>query len=67
MAWVSTKASELKVGDRFRVGGGEELVVSRIEHPFLGMDQMAAFIHDTPENWFKQPLPLDTPVEVLVP
>ncbi len=61
--WIAGKASDVKVGDRVRAAGGE-LTVSRIEVAFMGIPDMVAFIEDTPERWFKQPLPLETPVEV---
>jgi hypothetical protein len=63
ITWVQGTASDVKVGDRVRTPGGE-LTVSRIEVPFMGMPEMLAFIEDTPERWYKQPLPLNTPVEV---
>jgi hypothetical protein len=47
--------------------GGVELVVDRIESPFLGMDTMVAFIEDTPVRWHKTPLPADAEVTVLDP
>jgi hypothetical protein len=63
--WQKTSARDVKVGDRVRVPNGTELLVGRIESPFLGRDGMLAFVEDTSERWFKQPLPVDTPVEVV--
>ena len=62
--WTQTSARDVKVGDRVRIPGGAELVVSRIEFPFLGRSEMLAFIEDSPQRWYKQPLPVDAPVEV---
>ena len=39
--------------------------MSRIEASFLGRENMVAFIEDTPDRWFKQPMPLAAEVEVL--
>jgi hypothetical protein len=41
------------------------MVVSRIEARFFGRDNVVAFVEDTDENWFKQPVPLAAEVEVL--
>jgi len=63
--WTPVTAEDVKVGDRVRLATGQELLVSRIEFPFLGMNEMLAFVEDSSERWFKQPLPLNTPLEVL--
>jgi hypothetical protein len=62
--WTQTSARDVKVGDRVRTPAGEELLVSRIEFPFLGRSEMLAFIEDSSERWYKRPLPLDAQVEV---
>lgn len=62
--WVSRKASEVQVGQRVRTPDGAELIATRIEQPFLGLDSMLAFIESTDERWFKRPVPLDADVEV---
>ena len=59
------KAKDVQVGQRIRTPDGSELLVSRIEAPFLGRDDMIAFIEDTDQRWFKRPAPLDADVEVL--
>jgi hypothetical protein len=64
--WQARKASEVEVGQRIRTRDGTELIATRIERPFLGMDAMLAFIESTDERWFKRPMPLDADVEVLV-
>jgi hypothetical protein len=56
--------SEVRPGDRVRLNTGEEVLVSRIESPFLGLDTMVAFIEDTPARWYKRPVPADAEVEV---
>jgi hypothetical protein len=62
--WRTTKAQDVEVGDTVRTQSGAEVIVSRIEAPFLGAANMVAFIEDTPERWFKQPVLLDSDVEV---
>ncbi len=64
--WSTIRADEVPLGHRVRVGG-TELVVTRVEHPFLGRAEMLAFIEDTPERWLKRPVPIDTMVDVLGP
>lgn len=64
MAWDSVSSDDVRAGDRVRLANGQELLVSRIERDFMGMDSMVAFIEDTPERWFKQPVPKGTPLEV---
>jgi hypothetical protein len=63
-SWMSVPATEVKAGDRVRLPTGRELLVSKIEENFFGRDTMVAFIEDTPERWFKQPLPHTAEVEV---
>jgi hypothetical protein len=57
-------AADVRLGDRIRLPKGHELLVSRIEPNFLGMEALIAFIEDTPSRWFKQPVPESTEVEV---
>lgn len=63
--WTAIAAADVQPGDRVRLAGGRELLVSRVESPFLGREGMLAFIEDTPERWFKQPVPSGTELEVL--
>ena len=58
---------ELQVGDRVRLPQGGELLVSRIDPAFMGMDTLVALIEDTPERWYKQPMPKEGEVEVQRP
>jgi hypothetical protein len=62
--WTKTTAADVRTGDRIRTPNGEELLVSRIESPFFGMDAMIAFIEDSPTRWYKRPVPRDTELEV---
>lgn len=64
-SWKSMPVSEVRVGDRVRLESGTEVLVSRIEPRFMGMDTMIAFIEDTPTRWYKQPLPETAEVEVV--
>jgi hypothetical protein len=62
--WKTVKAQEVKAGDTVRTQSGQVLMVSRIEAQFFGRSNMLAFIEDTPDRWFKQPMPSDSDVEV---
>lgn len=65
--WTSATAADVQVGDRIRTKTGEEVFVSRIEDPFLGRDEMIAFIEDTTERWYKRPVPRDAELELQRP
>ena len=62
--WQTVRVSEVRQGDRIRLSSGTELLVSRIEPAFFGSPNLVAFIEDTPARWFKQPMMVDTEVEV---
>jgi hypothetical protein len=62
--WLTTTASDVRPGDRVRLPG-DELTVTRVESPFMGMTGMTAFIEDTPERWIKRPVATDADVVVL--
>jgi hypothetical protein len=66
-SWTKMTAADVQPGDRVRLATGAELEVSRIEVPFLGRDNLLAFVEDTPARWFKQPLPLTAELEVSRP
>ena len=63
--WKSVPATDVKAGDEIRLQSGQSLIVSRVEPAFMGIPGMIAFIEDTPDRWFKQPMPGTTSVEVL--
>jgi hypothetical protein len=63
-SWKTVKVDEVKAGDEVRTPSGDVLIVSRIEKPFLGLPNMVAFIQDTADRWFKQPLMTDADIEV---
>jgi hypothetical protein len=63
-SWKTVKASDVRVGDTVRIQSGAEVIVSRVDPSFMGMSNMVAFIEDTPERWFKQPMMADGEVEV---
>jgi hypothetical protein len=63
--WKSVPATDVKAGDQIRLQSGQSLTVSHIEAAFMGIPGMIAFIEDTPDRWFKQPMPGSTSVEVL--
>jgi len=62
--WQQMTASEVQPGDRVRLESGEEVIATRIEAPFMGREEMVAFIEDTPERWYKRPARATANVEV---
>jgi hypothetical protein len=64
--WKTVKADEVKAGDAVRTKTGDVMLVSRIDTSFMGMPNMLAFIEDTSDRWFKQPMGADAEVEVRV-
>jgi hypothetical protein len=64
--WKTVKADQVKPGDAVRTKTGDVVTVSRIDTSFLGMPNMLAFIEDTADRWFKQPMGTDAKVEVRV-
>ena len=65
--WTSVSVAEVRTGDRVRLASGQELLVSRIEANFFGRETMVALIEDTPQRWFKQPIPTTAEVEIQRP
>jgi hypothetical protein len=63
-SWKKVKAGEVKAGDAIRTQTGDVVTVSRIESSFMGRPNMLAFIEDTADRWFKQPMMADSEVEV---
>lgn len=64
-SWQTLKAVEVQPGQTVRTQDGTELIATRIERPFLGRENMIAFVEDTPERWFKRPVMADADVQVL--
>jgi hypothetical protein len=64
--WKTVPVTDVHVGDRVRHASGAEILVARIEPTFMGRDNMMAFIEDSPDRWFKAPVPKDGTIEVLV-
>jgi hypothetical protein len=64
-SWTSAPVAEVRPGDRVRLASGAEMLVSRIEPNFFGRDNMVAFIEDTPERWFKQPIQSAAELQIL--
>jgi hypothetical protein len=62
--WATMAAADVQPGDRIRLASGQEMLVSRVEPGFMGLDGMIAFIEDTPDRWFKQPVPQTAELEV---
>jgi hypothetical protein len=62
--WKTVKVHDVKVGDTVRTQSGAVVLVSRVEAPFMGVPNMVAFIEDTPDRWFKQPMMSDSDVEI---
>jgi len=62
--WKTTKVSDVKAGDRVRYRGSE-FTVARVDAPFLGRDEMACLIEDTPDRWHAYPGPVSGDIEVL--
>jgi len=63
-SWTSMAVTEVRTGDRVRAANGQEVLVSRIEPAFLGLDGMVALIEDTATRWFKMPVATAAEVEV---
>jgi hypothetical protein len=66
-SWTTMPAADVREGDRIRLASGQEMLVSRIEANFMGIQTMVAFVEDTPTRWFKQPVPQTAEVETQRP
>lgn len=64
--WRAAKGRDVRPGDKVRTPDGSELTVTRIEPQFFGIEDLIAFIEDTPQRWFKRPARLDGDVEILI-
>ena len=63
--WSTRPATAIVPGDRVIAPGGAELTVSRIEHPFLGRENVICLIEDSPTRWLAQPVQTSAEVQVL--
>jgi hypothetical protein len=63
-SWTTVPATDVRAGDRIRLETGVEMLVSRIEPRFLGLDGLIAVIEDTPARWYKHTLRVAAEVEV---
>ena len=63
-SWTTVTAAAVQAGDRIRLANGVELLVSRIESRFLGLDGLIAFTEDTPARWYKHCVSQAAEVEV---
>ena len=64
-SWTTMRVTDVRPGDRVRLASGQEMLVSRIEPNFMGMEAMVAFIEDTPTRWFNNFVPHTTEIEVI--
>jgi hypothetical protein len=62
--WTTVSVDEIKAGDTIRLQTGQILEVTKIEEAFMGRPEMRAFIEDTSQRWYKQPMPTSATVEV---
>ena len=62
--WSTVGVDEVTTGDTIRLQNGLILEVTTIEEAFMGRPEMRAFIEDTPQRWYKQPMPTSATVEV---
>ncbi len=62
--WKLVAASAVAPGDRVRADG-DELIVTRIEAPFMGMPDYIAFVEDTAHRWFKRVAAASSEIEML--
>ena len=60
----SLKAIEVKPGTKIRLYE-QDLTVTRVDHPFLGRDNMVLLVESTDQRWKCLPAGTDTDVEVL--
>lgn len=62
----TTRADQVKVGDRVLTPDGGGLLVTRIDGSLLGNEAFIAFVEDSPIRWAKLPTAPDAEVEVLL-
>ena len=59
-----TTAVEVEPGQKIRLYG-QDLLVTRVDHPFLGRDNMVLLVESTDERWHCLPAGTDTEVELI--
>ena len=59
-----TTALEVKPGQKIRLYG-QDLLVTRVDHPFLGRDNMVLLVESTDARWHCLPAGTDTEVELI--
>jgi len=62
--WTTVGVDQITAGDTIRLQSGMILEVTTIEEAFMGRPEMRAFIEDTPQRWYKQPMPTSATVDV---
>jgi hypothetical protein len=62
---TTKRVTDVVPGDRLRLTSGREMTVTRIEHGFLGVDDLICLVEDTDECWFAQALFLTADVETV--
>jgi hypothetical protein len=61
---TSMKAIDVTPGTKIRLYD-QDLLVTRVDHPFLSRDNMVLLVESTDERWHCLPAGTDTEVEVL--
>ena len=59
----TVKAIEVKPGTKIRLYE-QDLLVTRVDYPFLGRDNMVLLVESTDQRWHCLPAGTDTEVEV---
>jgi len=62
--WVAKAVGEVDVGDRLRLRSGTVMTVTRIETPFMGMENLVCFVEDSDARWLAMPMPATAEVTV---
>ena len=61
------RAADVVPGDLVRLASGREMNVTRIEHDFLGRDDLICFVEDTDQRWFAQALLITADIVTVSP
>jgi hypothetical protein len=59
------RASEVRIGDRLRIGTSLELTVTRIDQSMRSWPDFMSFVEDSDEQWLKLPATPDEEVELV--